>query len=615
MPWSCRILLLLLLMFALTPATGLPAPQENGARDTTGYKRSDIFYDSVYRKFSRNKFTQMLYGLAFIPPDISGIPDSLQVFESQIPYIEHKGKIIRNIEIKTLPPFGASIYDTADKAQTAVGKALNGVHMKTRDYIIRRNLLFKPGQELDPFVLGDNERVIRDLSPIDNVRIIVIPAGQDSVDLVVVSKDVWSIGFDIPIITVNKLGFRLYDANFLGLGDRLTINMSTELNRAPFFRFDGASYTFTNVLGTFIDAGIAFNQDNTGNQIFQIAFDRSFLTNKIKWAGGAGAAWIRSVTFFSSTIATRYESESFWLGRAFLMKGQKQISRFVLAAAVYRREYSYRPEITYDTSRIFTNNLQFIGSLSFSQNNYYVTDYLFEFGKTENLPFGKLFQINFGPEYNEFYTRLYAGIHLSAGNFFPGFGYLQGYVKIGSFFNNKVSEDGVLKLNLRYFTPLIHMTDPRFKFRTFVTGDYRIGFNMRPGNPDYYNTDEEFNINHLNRTNAFYGTETLSSNIASIIFTPWYLYGFRFALMGQIQAGAAALKYQPLEKAPLFIGFGTGIMIKNNNLVFPTFLISGYLYPVSPQGVPSVQLDMSSVYRLFMYNFNVSAPHSESLGN
>lgn len=617
MPWRHSISIICLLILTIELATGHPVPQEIRKQDTGIYKRSNVFYDSLYRKFSRNKFSQLIYGLAFIPPDVNGLPDSLQVLESQIPYIEHKGKYIRNIDIRTLPPFGPTIYDTADKPHTGIGKALNGLHVRTRDYIIRRNLLFHPGQELDPYDLADNERVIRDLTSIDNVRIIVIPAGIDSVDLIVVTKDVWSIGFDVPLITLSKLGFRIYDANFLGLGDRLTLNMSTSIYRAPFFRFDGASYTFSNVFGSFIDAGIAYNQDDQGNQLFQVGFDRPFLTNKIKWAGGAGVSWIRRVTYVSENvnIATRYNYESFWLGRAFLLKGQKQISRLVLAGATFRRQYSYRPEVNIDSNRVFSNSLQFLGSFSFSQNNYYVTDYLFEFGKTENLPYGKLFQVTFGPEYNELYTRFYTGINIAFGDFFPGFGYLQGYLKLGTYFHNKSSEDGVLKVNLRYFTPLIHMIDPKFKFRTFLITDYRIGFNMRPTNSDYYDAEEEFDINQLSRPSAFYGTETLTANITTLLFTPWYLYGFRFALMGQIQSGVVAIKNQPLLQAPLFLGFGTGIMIKNDNLVFPTFLISGYLYPVTPSGVPAVQSNLSSVYRTYMYNFNVSTPHAESLGN
>ena len=109
------------------------------------YKNSQVFYDTVYQKFSRKKITQLLYNLAFIMPKQSDLPDTLQVLKSNKPFEEFRGKVIRSISIKILPPFGASIFDTSRHAATGVGKALNSVHVNTRKYVIRRNLLFKKG--------------------------------------------------------------------------------------------------------------------------------------------------------------------------------------------------------------------------------------------------------------------------------------------------------------------------------------------------------------------------------------------------------------------------------------------------------------------------------------
>jgi len=608
------ILLVFLVKSARSQASGEDIQKQS---DTSGFKRTSTFYDSVYHKFSRNKFTRLLYGLAFIPPRITSLPDTVQVIESHVPYNEFKGKIIRKIRIRTLLPFGETIYDTTDEAKTTVGRSLNAIHIRTREYVIRRNLLFKCGQPLDPNELGDNERIIRDLAAIDNVRIVVTPAGADSVDLTVISKDVFSIGFDVPVLALHKLGFRLYDANFLGLGDRFTVNMSTELYRAPFFRFDGASYTFTNILGSFINAGIEYDQENTGDQRFLVTFDRPFLTNKIKWAGGASAGWYRKVNTVGDTalIASRYKGESCWVGRAFLLKKETKISRFVASAAVYRRQYSFRPDASMDSNSVFSNDLQLLGALSYSQNNYFVTDYLFDFGKTENLPYGQLYQVTFGPDYNELYARFYGGITLAAGNFIPHFGYMQGYIKLSGYLHNESFEDGVLKVDLRYFTPLIHFTDTRYKFRTFITTDYRTGINMRAENLDYDDVNRELNVKNLNRSDIFHGNQTFSTNLGTVVYTPWYFYGFRFALSGQLQAGLAAAKQVPFWKSSLFLGFGTSLTIKNDNLVFPAFIISGYLYPVAPVGVPVFNGMLTTVTRLYLSDFNVSAPHIESLGN
>ncbi|MCX6266681.1 MAG: hypothetical protein NTW16_04895 [Bacteroidetes bacterium] len=178
--------------------------QPKADRNKVGsYQNSQIFYDTVYKKLARNKITQLLYYMAFVVPKQSNLPDTLQVLKSNKPFDKFQGKIIRNITIKILPPFGASVYDTGRQTVTGIGKTLNSVHINTRKYVIRRNLLIKKGDKLIPAVLADNERILRNMSSIDNTHIIVVQSTpeSDSVDLFVVSKDVWSIGVDIPMIT------------------------------------------------------------------------------------------------------------------------------------------------------------------------------------------------------------------------------------------------------------------------------------------------------------------------------------------------------------------------------------------------------------------------------
>jgi len=588
-------------------------------RDTARYERSQKFYDSIYHKFSRNKFTHLIYSLAFIDPRTIVRQDTMQVKKSETPFLQYKGKIIRKITVQVLAPFGTSLYDSMKRVRSGLGKALNNVHINTRNFVIRRNMIFRKGQPLDPDVLADNERILRDLPFIDNARILVSLSDTlaDSVDVVIITKDVWSIGFDIPVVTPNKLLFRLYDANLLGLGDMFTLMMTTELDRAPFFRFDGASYTYTNIAGSLINGTVEFNQDNIGNQNILVEFARPFLTNKTKFAGGVGADWMKRVSQVNDTlfITSYFKNENLWLGRSFLLKGRENPSRIVVTEAVYRRKYTSRPEITIDSNRAYYNQLQILTGLSWSQNYYYLTDYVTQMGKTENLPYGHMIQLTFGADITDFYTRFYSGISLSIGHYIQNFGYIQAYLKFGGFFYRSSFEDAVLKLNVQYYTPLLDIRNGRYKIRTYATTDYRYGFNFRSNNGDYYDTNLDFMVNNLANPATFKGVQTFSSRLATLIFTPWYLYGFRFALMGQVFGGLCAKSNQPLINASFFSGLGAGIMIKNDNLVFPTFMIGGYIYPTPPPGSGMFQYVFSSDLHFNLYDFNVSAPHEESLGN
>ncbi|MEI6173997.1 MAG: hypothetical protein WCR01_09605 [Bacteroidota bacterium] len=587
--------------------------------EASAYQHSKVFYDTMYKKFSRKKITKILYYLAFVEPKQSDLPDTLQVLKSVTPFEEFRGKIIRNISIKVLPPFGSNVYDTSRLAVTGIGKALNSVHMNTRKYVIRRNLLFKPGDSLNPSLFADNERLLRNLTAIDNARIIVSKTSpqSDSVDLVIVAKDVWSIGVDVPLVTPQQVRVRLFDANFLGLGDQLTNSMSLDLYRASFYLFEGVAYTYTNIGSSLINATVSYMANPAGDRSFLLRFDRAFLTNQTKWAGGAFAAYEKAVTETSNeaTVVSFFNDESLWVGRAFLLKRQKETSRAIVSVGINRRDYGSRPVVTIDSNRSYYNRLQFLSSFSLSRNNYYLTDYILDFGKTENLPYGHLFQITVGTEQSDFYTRLYSGVHISLGNFFQKIGYIAGYMKFGGYFNHSSFEDAVIKFNLHYFTPLMKTRDKRFKFRLFYSADYRYAFNMRSNNSDYYDANMDFEIDKVGNEDYFKGVNIITGKLGSVCFTPWYFYGFRFAMMMELQSGLVAQKGEYIFNEPLFSSIGLSFIIKNDNLVFPAFIISAYFYPSTAENFRQVQFMLNSNLNANYYDFNVNAPHAETLGN
>jgi hypothetical protein len=346
-------------------------------------------------------------------------------------------------------------------------------------------------------------------------------------------------------------------------------------------------------------------------------FRRSFYSNRTKWAGGALIDYYRDVNQIkeAATIISRYKFETIWFGWAFQLRGKKLPTRFVIMQASYRKQYSERPEVNLSTDNRYFNKLLFLTSFSLSRNNYYLTDYLMKFGKTENIPYGYLFQMTAGPEYSDFYDRFYAGFEASGGNFFPGPGYFGGTMKLGGYFHQSLFEDAVFKANLRYISYLYVTYARRYKFRYFVNANYKTGFNFRENNFDYTDINKEFQINTVRVDSLLYGTHSLSMRFSAAVYTPWYFYGFKFSLLGQLQAGLISKRTENLFHNPVFTGMGLGLMIKNDNLIFPTFLINLFYYPYSPQGVPSFQLQFIQNAEFSVPDFNVSQPRTETLGN
>src|SRR5689334_4069884 len=69
----------------------------------------------------------------------------------------YRGRYIRNIIIRRLD-FGTPITDTARRFETNLTRWANDLHHKTRESIIRKNLFFKKGDKLIPYLIADNER-------------------------------------------------------------------------------------------------------------------------------------------------------------------------------------------------------------------------------------------------------------------------------------------------------------------------------------------------------------------------------------------------------------------------------------------------------------------------
>jgi hypothetical protein len=593
--------------------------------DVKDTQRSKTFYDSVYKKFSRKKFSQMLYGLAFKPPEIPPMTGSSHKVKSEVPFNKYKGKVIRHIHIETLDPFGTDIYDTLTDSKTVSGKALNVAHIKTRTWVLRKSLFIKEGQEVDPYLLADNERNIRGMSFIDDVKTYVTvtdPSG-DSVDITIVTKDVFSIGFDVMSASPSNVAFRLYDGNFLGLGDRLSTNYSFKTKRKSFFRLDGASYSYDNILGSFLNTLITYTRDDLGNQNIGLSVNRNFYSINTKWAFGVGYQYNKMVIERSTNLVeneitkeTSYFSDiNLWGGRAFQIRNTTIPSRFVITESFFRRSFSSRPFVTVDSNRLYYNTTRFLTGLAFSANNYYLTDYILHFGKPENIPYGKAFKITLGPEITSFYTRLYGGVDLSAGDFINGFGYLSGRAVVGGYIYHKSMEDCVLKMSLKYLSPLFETPNKRFKFRSYLFSDFRIGFNLRKNNPDYSNINRDFLIDQVRFDTVFHGRKTLSASLSGIIYTPIYFYGFRFAFILQLKGGVLAPFGKSLFLQPFYTGVGTGILIRNDNLIFPPFLISIFYYPSIPQGVPWWQFRFDQNTGIIFPDYNVTMPQPENLLN
>ena len=159
---------------------------------------------------------------------------------------------------------------------------MNAVHVKTHPGFIRRQLLFREGDCLDPFLLSESQRLIRNLRFIGPVSIYPeeMQAGQHRV--FVDTRDEWSTQFDLGASYdqgFNLEVLELTEENFLGRGLYLEGEFRSYRERRDL----SARLWQQRFLGR-MDASIQVGSSRAGNFLNQYV-THPFLGEVGRWAG------------------------------------------------------------------------------------------------------------------------------------------------------------------------------------------------------------------------------------------------------------------------------------------------------------------------------------------
>jgi hypothetical protein len=106
-----------------------------------------------------------------------------------------EGKFIRSISINKLQ-FNKLVNDTSLNNTNVFNQLGNKLHISTKQEVVKKNLFFKTGERVDPNLFADNEKFLRDLSFLQDARIVIVPIKDnlDEVDVLILVKDVFPIG-------------------------------------------------------------------------------------------------------------------------------------------------------------------------------------------------------------------------------------------------------------------------------------------------------------------------------------------------------------------------------------------------------------------------------------
>ena len=126
--------------------------------------------------------------------------DPVAAVRSEAAFLPYEGRVIRNIILRHID-FQKTVYDTTKNIRNTITKVGNKLHSTTKDWVIRDNLFIREDSPLNPYKLADNERHLRDLDFLLDAKFYIIPLNHspDSVDIVVLTRDVFSLGGTINL--------------------------------------------------------------------------------------------------------------------------------------------------------------------------------------------------------------------------------------------------------------------------------------------------------------------------------------------------------------------------------------------------------------------------------
>lgn len=553
-------------------------------------ERNRRLYDSLAVKSGRHRVSKLLYDL-FITEPVGKAEIAGKAIDESKRFAQYQGKTIGSITFVRNNVFredGNWLQRTGNK-----------VHIITRERIIRRDILFKTGDEIDPNLMVRNEQILKSRPYISNATILLAPDPQDStiVNISVVTRDSWTISLDADLSSNQETMLGIYDANIFGTGNKL--ELKTNFNRRS-FEYGGnvVEFEMPNMFGSFFQlnlvAGRTFDDSEASLSIVKefikpTDYELGVNVNKIKSD--------KTLIEDDSKVKVRENRLDVWGGVSHFIP--KIESSIYVAGSYGLGRYPQRPEVTPRLNPLFHDYDNLLVGVGLYREKFMTTNLVYGFGIKEYIAVGYKAEIVSGYTWGEFENSTYIGASWRSGHF-TKIGYLSGGFTLGSHINSHSGawQRSAVDLDLRWFSNLYRVH--RCHVRQFAALNYTHGWNRYQGNDESI----EFNgANDLRMLNAnSYGINRMVWNNETVVFTPWQPLGFHIAFVGFVDVGLIGRSNNMFENQ-FFSTIGLGVRFKNERLIFKTITLrfgialgKGGLI-----GSDYVQLTNSAIIRQFRY--------------
>ena len=480
--------------------------------------------------------------------------------------------------------------------------------------MLRNALFIKENTPLEAYRLADNERYLRTLNYIQDARIIVKPiAGEpDSIDVYVITKDFFTLDASLSSLSTNKFKARVSDEDVAGLGQSIQLGTLLSKDRDPGYGF-GVMYTKYNIGHTFIDVSAGYsniNQDipyraDDEHGAF-ISLQRNLVSQYSHVAGGFTAGEYKSVNHYAKPDYQFYDYKysviDGWIGynlgvKKFIKNDTKRDKQFI-SLRYYKQDFQQTPQQVKDQLNFRYNDKEAIlAQFTFFKQEYYKANYIYGFGKTEDIPYGYNIAFTTGYYKQAFLSRPYAGIDANRYKVNNAGDIVQYFLRAGGFWNDKKFQDAEVFGGVSAFSRLFLFKNLRL--RQYAQISYARLFNRMGLDP--LSINNSFGIRYFSADSVL-GNQRASLHTETLSFINYKLFGFKFSpfLLADVTSISPDNGFQ---RSQMFYGLGGGVRMRNENLVFRTVELRAIYFP--RKGNQSNSFNASLRINLaFKYNSN-----------
>jgi hypothetical protein len=556
------------------PALTQQTPEK---KDTSGvYKKIETFS-------KKRKLTSFLYGLVFKPVASISLrkgPPALR----HLSYSNYEGKIIRNITIVTLDPFGYSISDTTAVPRNFFLKTGDWLHIKTKVFTIKNILLIRKNERFDSLLVKESERLVRSQAYVSDVLFDVVPGEKvpDSVDIQIRVLDRWSF---IPdgAFSSTHVGLGFTENDFVGLGHEFQGGYAW--NHSNGKTAVTTNYFIPNIRNSFISAALHYDIDEYDNFLADLDVERPFYSPLARWAAGLTIAQQFRRDSFPDPVSGQviqklnFNIQDYWAGSANrIFKGNSEDDRTtnaIIAARYLRLRYLEKPDEMHDPLHIYSDEDFYLAGIGVSTLKYLQDNYIFNFGLIEDVPVGRVYGLTGGYQIRDAIGRLYVGARVSFGDYHK-WGYVSSTFEYGTFLHGTALEQGVFAARANYFSNMFKIGN--WRVRQFIKPQVTWGMNRSPY--------DSLTINNENGIRGFNGdmggTRKIVLTFQTQSYAPWHAAGFRFGPFLNCSLGMLGNAKSGFKNSEVYSQLGIGALIKNDYLVLSNFQLSIAYYPSIP---------------------------------